>query len=193
MLLNLIVTTPAVPLMQQPTLYRRILAERYPQLHPLLQEFHDLPGGNAEGTFRIIRPPQLFKRLLGALLGMPAAAENVPTSLSVEVFDNGSEQWVRSFGKFRMATWQWSWQNLLLERSGPVTFGIHVEIVDGGTQFITRRVWLLGIPLPLCCAPSVQAIETPVPGGWHATVQLSFPLIGEMLGYEGEIFPTPHS
>ena len=69
----------------------------------------------AEGSFRITRPPQRFKRLLATLLGMPAAAENVPTT------------------------------------------------------------------------------ETPVPGGWHAKVQLSLPLIGEMLGYEGEIYPTPHS
>ena len=72
---------------------------------------------------------------------------------------------------------------------GPVTFGIHLEIVDGGTRFITRRVWLLGIPLPLILAPSVLALETPGLGGWHAKVQLRFPLMGEMLGYEGEIHP----
>jgi hypothetical protein len=175
--------------MAQSSLYRRVLGERYPQLHPLLQEFHDRPEGKAEGVFRIVRPPQLLKRLLGALLRMPAAAENVPTTLSVEVLSNGAEKWVRSFGKFRMATRQWSWRDLLLERSGPITFGIHLESVDGGTQFITRRVWLLGVPLPLILAPKVVALETPVPGGWHAKVQLSFPLIGEMLGYEGEIYP----
>lgn len=182
-------------MVQPPTLYRRVLGDRHQQLHPLLQEFHDR-AGKGDGVFRIIRPPHRFKRILGALLGMPAAAENVPTSLTVAVFDNGSEKWVRSFGKFRMATWQWSWQGLLMERSGPVTFGIHVEIIDGGTRLITRRVWLLGIPIPLFLAPSVLAIETPVPGGWHAKVQLSFPLIGEMLGYEGEIYPnksTPHA
>ena len=80
---------------------------------------------------------------------MPAAAENVPTTLTVELLDNGVEKWVRSFGKFKMATWQWAWRDLLLERSGPVTFGIHLEVVDEGTRFITRRVWLLGIPLPI--------------------------------------------
>jgi hypothetical protein len=175
--------------MEEASLYRRVLGERYQQLHPLLQEVHSQPELRAQGTFRITRPPQLFKRLLGALLGMPAAAENVPTILAVELLESGAEKWVRSFGKFRMATWQWSWRGLLLERSGPVTFGIHIEIVDGGTQFITRRVWLLGIPVPLFLAPSVSAVETPVPGGWHATVRLSFPLIGEMLGYEGEIYP----
>ncbi len=179
--------------MEQHSLYRRVLVEHYEQLHPLLQEFHDRPAGNAEGTFRIIRPPQFYKRLLGALLGMPAAAENVPTTLTVEILGNGSEKWIRSFGKFKMATWQWSWRGLLMERSGPVTFGIHLKIVDGGTRFITQRVWLLGIPVPLILAPKVLAVETPVPGGWHAKVQLSFPLIGEMLGYEGEIYPTPHS
>lgn len=176
--------------MEPSSLYRRVLGERYQQLHPLLQEFHDLPAGKAEGVFHITRPPSRFKRLLGALLGMPAAAENVQTILTVEVFDNGAEKWVRSFGKFKMATSQWSWRELLMERSGPVTFGIHLEIVDGGTRFITRRVWLLGIPLPLFLAPGVLAIETPVPGGWHAKVNLSFPLIGEMLAYEGEIYPT---
>jgi hypothetical protein len=177
--------------MDTPCLYQRVLGPRHQQLHPLLQEFHDRPQGKAEGVFRINRPTQLFKRLLRALLGMPAPAENVPTTLTVEVLDNGIEKWVRSFGKFRMTTWQWCWRDLLMERSGPVTFGIHLEIVDGGgTQFITRRVWLLGIPLPLIFAPSVLAVETPVPGGWHAKVQLSFPLIGEMLGYEGEVYPT---
>ena len=173
-----------------PSLYRRVLDDRYRQLHPLLQEFHERPRGRAEGNFRIIRPPQRFNRLLGSLLGMPAAAENVPTILTVERLENGAESWVRSFGNFRMATWQWSWRDLLLERSGPVTFGIQLEIVDGGTRFITRRVWLLGIPLPLIVAPKVLAVETPIPGGWHAKVQLRFPLIGEMLGYEGEIYPV---
>jgi hypothetical protein len=30
---------------------------------------------------------------------------------------------------------------------------------------------------------------TPVKNGWHAKVELRFPLLGEMLGYEGEIYP----
>ena len=176
--------------MEQPSLYRRLLGDRYQQLHPLLKEFHDRPEGKAEGTFRIVRPPQFFKRLLGSLLGMPDTAKNVPTTLIVEPLGNGVEKWVRSFGNFRMATWQWTWRDLLLERSGPVTFGIHLEIVDGGTRFICKRVWVLGIPVPLVLAPKVLAVETPVPGGWHARVQLSFPLIGEMLGYEGEVYPV---
>jgi hypothetical protein len=175
--------------MEQPNLYRRVLGERFQQLHPLLQEFHDRPVGRAEGVFRIVRPLQFHKRLLGSLLGMPAAAENVPTILTVELLAHGREKWVRFFGKFRMATWQWSWRGLLLERSGPVTFGIHLQIVDGVTRFICKRVWLLGIPVPLILAPKVMAVETPVPGGWHVKVQLFFPLIGEMLGYEGEIYP----
>ena len=175
--------------MEQPSLYRRVLCERYPQLHPLLQEFHDRPEGKAEGVFRIVRPPQLFKRLLGALLGMPAAAENVPTTLTVEVLGNGGEKWVRSFGKFQMATRQWSWRDLLLERSGSVTFGIHLDVADQGMLFITRRVWLLGIPLPLILAPRVFALVLPIDGGWQAKVRLDFPLAGEMFRYEGEIFP----
>ncbi|MGI8981498.1 MAG: DUF4166 domain-containing protein [Pirellulaceae bacterium] len=174
--------------MENQSLYQRVLGERYQQLHPLLREFHGRSEVRAEGTFRIIRPPQLFKRLLGSLLGMPAAAENVPTILTVATIKN-AEKWVRSFGKFRMATWQWSWQHLLLERSGPVTFGIHLEIVDGGMHFVCKRVWLLGIPLPLWIAPSVLAVVTPLQHGWHAKVQLMFPLIGEMLRYEGEIYP----
>ena len=173
----------------EPSLYRRVLGDRHQQLDPVLQEFHDRREAKAVGNFRFTRPPNLFKRLLGALLGMPAAAENVPTTLNVEVLVDGTEKWVRCFGPFKMATWQWSWRDLLLERSGPVTFGIHIEIVDGGTHFTTRRVWLLGIPLPLLLAPSVLALETPVPGGWHAKVRLSFPLMGEMLGYEGDIYP----
>ena len=82
--------------MEPSSLYRRVLGERYQQLHPLLQEFHDLPAGKAEGVFHITRPPSRFKRLLGALLGMPAAAENVQTILTVEVFDNGAPRHVRN-------------------------------------------------------------------------------------------------
>ena len=171
------------------SLYKRVLGERYQQLHPLLQEVHSRPELHAQGSFRIIRPPHLFKRFLGSLLGMPAATENVPTILTVETVNN-AEKWERSFGKFRMMTWQWSWRDLLLERSGPVTFGIHLEIADGGMRFVCRRAWFLGIPVPLIVAPSVLAEVTPVENGWHAKVQLKFPLIGEMLGYEGEIYPN---
>ena len=53
-----------------PSLYRRVLGDRYQQLHPLLQEFHDRPEGKAEGVFRIIRPKQLIKRpLIEEMLG----------------------------------------------------------------------------------------------------------------------------
>lgn len=175
--------------MEQLSLYRRVLGERYQQLHPLLQEFHERSNGAAEGIFRIVRPSRFFPWLLGSLLGMPAAAKDVVTILNVQRLESGTEKWIRSFGKFRMTTWQWPCRELLLERSGPVTFGIHLETVDGGMHFITRRVWLIGIPLPFPLAPKVFARVTPIPGGWRAEVRLDFPIVGEMLRYEGEIFP----
>ena len=108
--------------MSELTLYQRVLGERYQELHPLLQEVHRRNGLRAEGTFRIIRPQRWFSRLVGTVLGMPAAAENVPTVLTVTVAAD-TERWERQFGTYRMATWQWGWKDLLLERSGPVTFG----------------------------------------------------------------------
>lgn len=174
--------------MEQTSLYRRVFGEQFQQLHPLLQKFHDRPEGKGEGVFRIVRPSRLSKRILGSLLGMPAAAENVPTVLTVTALKD-AEKWDRLFGNYRMTTWQWAWGDLLLERFGSVTFGIDLKVVEGGMVFTTHRVWLLGIPLPLLVAPRVFAQVSPLAEGWRVQVRLLLPLVGEMLRYEGEIVP----
>jgi hypothetical protein len=176
--------------MEKLSLYQRVLGDRYQQLHPLLQEVHSSPALLAEGSFRISRPKHWFPRFLGTILGMPAAEEDVPTTLAVQTVPDGSEKWLRNFGKFQMTTWQWAWRDLLLERSGPVTFGIYLKVADSGMSYVVRKVWVLGIPLPLFIAPSVLAIVTPIPHGWHAKVELKFPLLGKMLGYVGEFYPN---
>jgi hypothetical protein len=171
------------------SLYRRLLAERFEQLHPVLQGFHG-SGREARGAgaFRVLRPPDRLRNAVAGLLGLPPAGDHVP--LRLEVCPEGpAERWVRSFGGHRFVTLQSAWNGLLLEATGPACLGFALAVEGGGLAFASRRAWLFGIPLPRCCAPAVAAVSVPQGPGWRVQVRVRVPLLGELVRYEGSVVP----
>jgi hypothetical protein len=168
-----------------PTLYQRVLGDHFASLAPPLQRFHSSPGrATGHGKFKVIRPPGL----LGALPGLPMAGDDVPMRLVVTPVGRG-ELWERTLGTVPVVTHQWCRDGLLMERSGPITFGFRLEVVDGGLVFHCERVWAVGVPLPLWFAPSATALVVPSDAGWHVDVCLGLPVVGSFLGYQGEAIP----
>jgi hypothetical protein len=168
-----------------PTLYQRVLGDRFDSLAPALRRFHSLPGrATGQGSFKVIRPPGL----IGALLGLPPAGDDVPMRLVVTPV-GGGELWERTLGGVPVVTRQWDHDGLLMERSGAITFGFRLDVVEGGLVFNRERVWAVGVPMPLWLAPSASGLATPTGCGWYVDVALGLPLFGPFLGYQGEVFP----
>ncbi len=168
-------------------LYPRLLGEGFAGLHPSLREFHAARrGAEAAGVFRVTRPRGRLRNLLANSIGLPPAGEVVPLLLKVTPRGSG-ERWERSFGGHRLDSVQAARQGLLTETAGPASFDLAVTVRNGGMRFRTRRVWVLGIPVPRGWGPSVEAEAASREGGWSVRVRLRLPLLGELLSYEGHV------
>ena len=171
------------------TLYKRILGKRFCQLHPVLQEFHSREGiATADCNLTVIHPPVLLKSLFRVLARMPSAGRHEATLLEVHTRNYG-EEWIRTIGRRVMVTRQWQFGNLLVEGVGPAAFGIELILNNGSMKFETRRVWMIGIPVPRLIAPRVFAEAIPRETSWLIEVRLEAPLLGSILIYEGEVTP----
>ena len=171
------------------TLYQRILGERFDALDPVLRRFHSSETRAAgRGLFRVVHHPGWVRKLLLAVLRFPAKGDGVEVRLEVTPSESG-ERWVRSFAGRPLVTWQSAGRGLLMERAGPLCFGLAVEVVAGGLTFRTRRTWMLGVPLPGWLAPRVEADVAPAGEAWNVAVRLALPLVGRLLDYEGEVVP----
>lgn len=172
-----------------PTLYQRILGERFAELHPILQSFHSQGCATfADCSLEVIHPPGTIKTWLRTLSGVPSAGKHETTLLEVIPFSQG-ETWRRTMGRRQLVTRQWAAQNLLMEGVGPAVFGIEVIPWRGGMRFETRRFWLLGVPILKWFSPRVSAVVEPREKGWQVEVQLAVPFLGTLLIYRGEVKP----
>jgi hypothetical protein len=171
------------------SLYRRILGTQFEALPPALRRFHDLPdGGRAAGTLRVERPRGWLRHGLAACAGLPAAGSDIPVRLEVHV-DADRERWVRHFPDRRLTTVQWANNQLLMERSGPITLACAL-VVDGPRLIYEfQRSWFLGIPMPRRLAPSVESWAEGDDRGWRVMVRLIAPPLGDLIRYEGWVEP----
>ena len=148
-------------------------------------------GGSAvaQGSLQITHGDGWFRRALAVLLRLPLAGENVPVTLRIECYRE-KERWVRQLGTQQLVTWQWLQQNGLVESAGPLRFGFQLDADAEGMRFISRKCWLLGVPLPPVLAPRVTAQVRGAAQSWWLKVCLDVPGVGRLLSYEGELRPA---
>lgn len=169
-------------------------------LHPLLQHLH-LHGGVLAGDVELSYGKGLagvIGRRLGRRLGLPGESGRV--ALRVEIaHDAQGLHWNRVFaGSQRMNSLftphgnypagHWS------ETSGPVTLQLGVAINQGGWYWQPRAMRLRGMPLPLWLLPRSHAYKRIVSGPlgerYQFSVSFNLPLLGQLLGYAGELDMT---
>ena len=172
------------------TLYQRVLGERFDALHPVLRRFHSSETPIVgRGLFRVVHHPGWLRKMLLFVLRFPKKGEAVEVRLEVTPSEAG-EHWVRAFPGRPLVTRQTAEAGLLMERGGPLCFGLAVEVVAGGLTFRTCRTWMLGVPLPSWFAPRVDVDVVPSAEAWTVAVRLALPLVGRLLDYEGEMVPV---
>jgi hypothetical protein len=174
---------------QAPSLYRRILGERFDSLPEVLRRFHDTPrGGRAHGMLQVERAGGRPSNALASFLGLPEAGKNISTVVEVKV-DGDRERWVRRFSGHRVETVQWMHDGLLMESFGATTFSSVLTIEESCLRYEFRRAWFAGILLPRRFAPFVDGRVYAGDGGWRVVVRISAPLVGDLVHYEGWVEP----
>lgn len=169
------------------TVYQRVLQERFALLSPALQRFLGAArGGRALGRLRVARGEGRLRNLVAWLLGVPAAGE---CNVRLEVSPHGDGQrWARCFGEHVLETTQGDYRGLLVESSGPGSFGFELAVHDGALFFHRRRAWAFGLPIPHWLAPDIEAKNMPnASSGWRVSVRFSVPLLGPIAEYEGKV------
>jgi hypothetical protein len=176
--------------MGQPSLYRRLLGERFESLPEVLQRFHDHPrGGRARGRLDVERGAGRLRTAVAELLRMPKPGMGVPVKLCV-IVEGDRERWVREFdGQRTVETVQWAADGLLMEGLGPAYFASELVLDGPCLRYEFRRAWLAGMPLPRGLSPHIAGTVIAGEGSWRIDVDIAAPILGSLVRYSGEIEP----
>lgn len=178
-------------------LYGAILGSAFAALPPRLQELHGRAAPRRwSGVATVNRGRGIAAALVAALFGFPKAASHVPVTVMVTP-ENGGERWVRTFGGMSFTSMQSAGKGrdayLLVERFGQAAFALAL-VVEGARLFLVPRRWsFLGIPMPRILLPTGRSFETERDGQFCFDVEISMPLIGLIVAYNGSLRPTAPS
>lgn len=174
-------------------LYERILGDAWNDLPPTIREMHS-GISSAEGRGRVDRGGSPVAWLAGALMSFPPAGVNLPVRVTFEQTPSG-EVWRRTFGKHSFQSHQYDGrgksERLIVERFGALEFAMALVVEGGRVRLVTRRWSAFGVPLPMWLAPRSNAHEREENGAFHFFVEISHPLTGLIVRYEGWLKPQP--
>ena len=170
-------------------LYQHILQDQWQTLPPAIRDLHNLQTSKSvEGRARVERGTGILAKIIALLFGFPKATPDTSVKVDFTV-KNGQEIWQRTFGNTSFRSFQYEgrgrYENLVCERFGLLTFGLAVVVKNNELHLVVRRWDILGLPLPLFLAPRSDAHESEDAGKFHFHVELSLPLIGLIVRYQG--------
>ena len=176
------------------TLYRRVLGEALDRLPATVSALHSHAADHAYvGVATATRGSGPVARLVCALFGFPAAGTDIPVTVGFTVGPD-AETWRREFAGKPMSSVQSAgrgdWDGLISERFGALHFGL-APVVDGDRLRLVVRKWrAFGVPMPSCLAPGGETWETEVDGRFAFHVEVTLPLVGHVVTYEGRLEPV---
>ena len=139
-----------------PSLYRRLLGERYQCMPAPLRMLHDINNGRAVGRAEIDGAATAMGRLLAHLFGFPPTGSQVPVTVDF-ARGNGTEIWLREFAGRRLRSIQYlgsgRWQGKLVERFGGVSYAMEAPVSSQGLDLRIVAGRCFGIPMPRFALP----------------------------------------
>ncbi|WP_113132846.1 DUF4166 domain-containing protein [Rhizobiales bacterium] len=185
-------------MVQQQSLYRRILGRDWDRVPASIQALHDRSEGHA--TFRgravVERGGSIWARLVASVFGFPSAGADVPVEIRFAC-GNGREVWTRRFGEKILRSSQQKVEKrneqLLAEDFGPFRILCALEPAEDRLHLAVRAWSFLGLPLPLRLAPGGRTFEEDRDGLFHFHVEVESPLTGLIVRYRGWLAPADES
>ena len=174
--------------------YRRVLEHRYKHLAQPLQVLHHVTATSRfRGRSRVERGGNPLSWLVASLLRFPKAGQDVPVEVELSV-KRRVETWVRRFdGKEFRSTQEYGtgrYEGLIVEKFGPMSFGLALVEEDGNLYLILRRWDMFGLVMPKWLAPRIVAFEHAARDRFNFSVKMSLPLIGLIVAYRGWLEPV---
>lgn len=174
-------------------LYERILGDAWQVLPQAIRTMHD-GVASAEGRGRVDRGRSPLAWLVGALMSFPPAGADLPVRVVFEQTPGG-EVWRRTFGRHSFQSHQYDGrgksERLIVERFGALEFAMALVVEDRRVRLVTRRWSAFGVALPMWLAPRANAHETVENGCFRFFVEISHPLTGLIVRYDGWLMPQP--
>lgn len=174
-------------------LYATLLGPAWEVLDASVRRAH-LAGGVATGRFAIRYGNSVGVRLLRRVLRLPPAGDAYGMRLVI-TRDGLRERWARTVGGRSFVSLQRGLPDgRLAERFGIVEIRFHLAVADGRLRYASAGAAVLlgpwALRLPRSVAPRVETLEEPAEGhGAHVRVNVSLPLIGFFVVYEGTVVP----
>jgi hypothetical protein len=174
--------------------YMRVLEHAYRNMAPPLQALHNVTSlSRFKGRGRVERGKNPLSWLVAGILGFPRAGQDVPVEVDLAVRDR-VETWTRRFdSKSFRSTQEYGsgrYEGLVVERFGPMAFGLALVVEDGNLYLLMRRWDIFGIAMPKWLAPRIIALEHAARDRFNFSVKLSMPLIGLIVAYRGWLEPV---
>jgi hypothetical protein len=171
------------------TLYARVMGDEFARLPPAVRALHLVNGDlAASGMAQVIRGKGILARLIGWIMGFPAAAEQVSVRVWMREQD-GVETWRRDFGGSCFESRLARRGALLVERFGAIRFAMTLKREADGLSMPFERWWIGPVPMPRFLLPRGIAREYEADGRFHFDVPIALPLIGQVIHYRGWLTP----
>jgi hypothetical protein len=175
------------------TNYQTVMGESFGRLAQPIQHMHS--GSKAfsvKGKADVSGGDGVLARLARFAIGFPACEKNVDVRVDFE-FIGDREIWTRHFGDAKFVSQQFKGQGrytgLMVEKFGPLSFGMAVVERDGTLHLRMRGGDVLGIPLPRFLWPRIAAQEHGADGKFNFDVDISLPVVGQVVHYQGWLAP----
>ena len=166
--------------------FHAVLGAVFDTLPDAHRAFYDRPGSfELVGTAQVWRSRNPVAGLLCTLVGLPAAGQDVPLTLTVT--RDGREHWARRFGRRRYASSFVARDGLMIEQMGWLTNIFRFEIVQRALHLHLVGCRALGVPLPAWLRPRCHAIETTDSDALTFDIPISMPGFGPVIHYRGRL------
>ncbi|MDE1152412.1 MAG: DUF4166 domain-containing protein [Micavibrio sp.] len=170
-----------------PSLYQRLLGERFSTLPAAVQALHDLQADiEYAGTCDVTRGSNPFCRFICALMQLPPAGQAQALRVQFRA-DHGREHWTRIFGTKKFYSLQYAQSELLFEKINIITLAFQVTAAPEKLSLALRQVYLLGLPVGSIFRPQVTADEYAEGDIFKVRVHVTLPLFGLLVRYAGSL------
>lgn len=171
--------------LEDETLYKRYLGERYKTLPKAVQELHDYTDEVLyEGKGDVVRGSNPFCQFICGIMALPPTGKDQKVSVHFKQ-DGGAEHWTRHFEKKKYYSKQWDQNNRLYEKIGPTTFVFDIDASEEKLSLNLEKLYSFGIRSDWLFKPKVVAQETDKNGIFHFYIEAHLPLFGLLIKYDG--------
>lgn len=170
-------------------LFEQVLGAGFGQLPAQLRALHSVRQRQRwSGRGEVVRGTHWLVAPCAWLVRLPPSS-SVPVSVEF-VVDATGERWNRQFGAARMHSTLWQRKGRLFEQLGTVRFRFGLRVKDGQILWRAERAWAFGLlPLPASWFAQAHCHEREQAGRYEFLVDVSMPLIGRLIRYEGWLLP----